>query len=550
MAKDFAVLRDLAHLSEKEMALLASPISPIILVHKRYDGPYALSPMVAPRTDLLGVMVPYTPLHLLLFNTMLDEAALRGVETLEVLVMTSANLAEEPLVYENDEALERLEPLADVFLMHNRRIVAPSDDSIVRIMGDEARAIRLGRGYAPYPVALSGDPREPAREGCVAGWGPDMKATIALQAGRFALIGPHLGDQETVAAQAFHRRAYEHFKRVFQQLPDTIVADLHPGYYSRKTALQESGASGARFLEVQHHHAHLTSVALECGLDGRLLALALDGTGYGSDGAVWGGEVLLGDGGRFRRVGTLRTLVLPGGESAIAQTWRLALAVLHETDPELMDEVLPQLKGRPFGSDASVVADMLRRNINCVSCTSLGRLFDAFSALMGICTEATYEAQAAIELENAASRAECADALPMALEYDEPRELMLIDWRPAAKAVAKALRREGLHPLALPEEYSQQNPKLMLPDVCCKLARGFIQGLVSAYGEAVRRAAGKEGITRVVLSGGCFQNKLLFEGFLEKLESSGLDVFTHSGVPMNDAGVSLGQLAHGLARRA
>jgi len=549
MAKDFAVLRDLAKLSEKEMALLASPISPIILAHKREDTPYVLSPMVAPRTDLLGVMVPYTPLHLLLFNTRLEEPTPGGADTLEVLVMTSANLSEEPLVYESEDALDRLAHLADGFLMHNRRIIAPSDDSIVRVMRGEARAVRLGRGYAPYPVALSRDRREPTPEGCVVGWGPDMKATIAIQAGRFAVIGPHLGDQETLAAQAFHRRTYEHFKRVFQQQPDTIVGDLHPGYYSRSLAKQEAETGGARFIDVQHHHAHLASVALECGVEGRVLALSLDGTGYGSDDAVWGGEVLLGDAGEFRRVGTIRSLPLPGGESAIEQTWRLALALLNETDSNLLDEALPHLKGKPFAPDAPVVADMLRRNINCVSSTSLGRLFDAFSAIMGICVEATYEAQAAIELETAASRVEAVETLPMIVEQGQEPGLLVIDWRPAVHAVVDALLQEKIAPLTLPEEYSPQDPSLKLPEVCCRLSRAFIQGLVEAYNEIAARIAKREGVTQVVLSGGCFQNALLFEGLMERLENSGLQVFTHSGVPMNDAGISLGQLAHGLARR-
>jgi len=548
MAKDFAVLRDLAQLTEKEMALLASPISPIILARKRDDTPYRLSPMVAPRTDLLGVMIPYTPLHVLLFNTQLDEPSAGGTDTLEVLVMTSANLAEEPLVYENGAALDRLAHLADAFLMHNRRIIAPSDDSIVRVMGGEARAIRLGRGYAPYPVALSRDPREPTPEGCVVGWGPDMKATIAMQAGRYAVIGPHLGDQETLAAQAFHRRTYEHFRRVFQQQPDAIVGDLHPGYYSRSLAKQEAEAGGAQFADVQHHHAHLASVALECGVEGQVLALSLDGTGYGSDGAVWGGEILLGDASEFRRVGTLRALALPGGESAIEQTWRLALAILNETDAKLLDEAVKRLKDMPFAPDVPVVAEMVRRNINCVPSTSLGRLFDAFSALMGICLEATYEAQAAIELETAASRVEEADALPMIIKQE--RGFLVIDWRPAVRAVIHALRQEKMAPLMLPEEYSAQDPSLKLPEVCCRLSRGFVQGLVEAYGETAVRIAVREGVTQVVLSGGCFQNALLFEGLIERLENSGLRVFTHSGVPMNDAGISLGQLAHGLARRA
>jgi len=547
MVKDFAVLRDLAVALEPELSLLASPISPIALVDKRADSPYILAPMVAPRTNLLGVMVPYTPLHLLLFNTERAEPTESGADTLEVLVMTSANLAEEPLVHGNDEALERLAHLADAFLLHDRPIIAPSDDSIVRVMAGEPRVLRLGRGYAPYPVALTRDPREAAPEGCTVGWGPDLKATFALQAGRFALISPHLGDQETLPAQAFHRRTYEHFQRVFRQSPDTIVADLHPGYHSRQRAQVEAKASGAMFTDIQHHHAHLASVMQEFGLDGEVVALSLDGTGYGTDETVWGGEVLVGDALDFERVGTLLQFPLPGGEEAIRETWRLALSLLHATDEKLLSNAVTSLEEAPFAAEALVVQAMLQRHINLVPCTSLGRLFDGFSALLGICLFATYEAQAAIELENAAAMATGEARLEM--ELDERNSLLVVDWRPALRGVLRELAQAKLTPLLLPEEFSPARTELRLPKAVCRLARGFIATLCRTYAEAAQRVGQQHGLSRVVLSGGCFQNKLLLEGMRQELQARGLQVYTHSAVPMNDAGVSLGQLAHGLARK-
>jgi len=547
MVKDFTVLRALADATEQELSLLASPISPIVLVDKRQDSPYTLAPMVAPRTSLLGVMVPYTPLHLLLFNTELERLTPTGADTLEVLVMTSANLAEEPLVYDNEEALERLAYLADAFLLHDRPIVAPSDDSIVRVMAGEPRVLRLGRGYAPYPVALCRDPREAAPEGCVVGWGPDLKATFALQAGRFALISPHLGDQETLPAQAFHRRSLEHFRRVFRQSPDAIAADLHPGYHSRRLALEEAQASGARFLDIQHHHAHLASVMQECGLEGEVIALTLDGTGFGTDETIWGGEILVGGLAGFARAGTLLQFPLPGGEEAIRETWRLALSLLNAASEELLSQTVAGLEQAPFRTEAEVVHAMLQRGINLVPCTSLGRLFDGFSALLGICLFATYEAQAAIELEGAAAAAPGETRLEMDLE--EREGLLVVDWRPAVRGVLRELARARIQPLLLPEEFSPAQTELRLPDAVRRLARGFISALTRANAEAAHRVGRQRGLDRVVLSGGCFQNKLLLEGMVQELHTRGLGVFTHSSVPMNDAGVSLGQLAHGLARK-
>ncbi len=449
------------------------------------------------------------------------------------------------------EALERLGRLADVFLLHDRRIVAPSDDSIVRMMAGEPRVMRLGRGYAPYPVALTRDPRKVLPTGCVVGWGPDLKATFAMQAGRFALISQHLGDQETLPAQAFHRRAYEHFQSVFRQQPDTIVADLHPGYHSRALAREEAEQTSARPLDAQHHHAHLASVMLENGLEGRVIALALDGTGYGTDGSVWGGEILVGDAAQYSRAGTLRTLPLPGGEAAIRHTWRLGLALVHETDVALFDSVMGELTRTPFAEDAKVVAEMLRGGVNLVPCTSLGRLFDAFSALLGICAEATYEAQAAIELEMAAARylAETKGDVEQDVEFElaERDGMIVLDYAPLVRAALGSLAEAGMHALWLGSAYPADDPLMPLPEVSKRLSLVFIRSLASAYAEVTQRIAERERISQVVLSGGCLQNKLLLERMVDALSRRGLDVYAHSAVPMNDAGIALGQLAHGLA---
>jgi hydrogenase maturation protein HypF len=285
---------------------------------------------------------------------------------------------------------------------------------------------------------------------------------------------------------------------------------------------------------------------LENGLEGDVIALALDGTGYGLDGAVWGGEVLVGTPESFGSVGTLYTLPLPGGEASVKHTWRLALALLHQTDDALLAHGMAQLPST-LDEDAKIVADMLQRQVNCVPCTSLGRLFDAFSALLGICGEATYEAQAAIELETTAARhLRCcagAEPIPFTLTYRND-SVMTIDYRPAVEATLARLADAGIRPFSFP---MMPTSGLTASPAVQSLAAGFIAGVAQVYSQAAYAASQREELMRVVLSGGCFQNKLLLEMMLAALKRVGLEPYTHSAVPMNDAGVSLGQIAHWLS---
>jgi len=543
MVKDFSVLREIAEVKSEELALLSSPMSPIVLVNKRLSATAErISPMVAPRTRLWGVMIPYSPLHLLLFNTFVEAGS---YETLEILVMTSANLSEEPLVYDNDDALFRLSDIADYFLMHNRRIVAPSDDSIVRFIGGIPRTLRIGRGYAPYPVALVRTPEQKAPKQCVLGFGAELKSTFAITAGRFALISPHLGDMENVPSQALHEKTLSHFQRVFRVKPKVVVADKHPLYYSRKLAEALAQREDANLLLVQHHFAHLVSSARENGISGRVISLSFDGTGYGDDGKIWGAEVLVGDDKEYKRRATIYELPLPGGEASIHETWRLGLSALFQSDEALLKRGLEALRRISLGEKAELVAEMLSRGISLVPSSSLGRLFDAFSSLLGICLHATYEAQAAIELEMMGLAAEKAEVL--GYKVLKENDLYVLDWRPAVVDALQALGKLNMEPFVLNGKQIPDSPYLPQIPVVSNLSLGFMIMLVRGFTEITAEISEEEGVDAVVLTGGCFQNKVLLEEFTRALTEKGLKVFSQSGIPANDAGVSLGQLAHGIS---
>ncbi len=541
VVKDIALLSQLVKINSDEMALLASPISPIVLLEKK-DTVISekISPLVAPRTSLFGVMVPYSPLHLLLFNTPLADGEDR---TLQVLVMTSGNLSEEPLAFENEEALLRLAGIADYFLMHNRRIVAPSDDSIVRFIMGVPRTLRIGRGYAPYPVALATREDEECLAQSILGFGADLKSTFCLSIGRFAVISPHLGDMENIFAQAFHRRTLEHYQKLFRQKPEVVVADKHPLYYSKKLARVFAKKNDAKFIEAQHHHSHLASAYIENHINGQVIALSFDGTGYGDDGTIWGAEVLVGDLNSFERVATIYTLNLPGGEASIHEPWRLGLSAIYSTEPSLAEDALSYLSPKNV-EGGRVVLKMIRDGVGLVPSTSLGRLFDAFSAILGICNQASYEAQPAIELEMCASQADKCEPLPYRIF--EKDYLLILDWRSAITRAIERLLSNGFVPFTLSDRNLSLTSHLDLPPLVRQLARAFIDMLISGFSEVASKTSEELGVNQVILSGGCFQNKLFLEGMHNKLKALGLRVIAQSGVPVNDAGVSLGQLAIGL----
>jgi hydrogenase maturation protein HypF len=396
MARDVAAVRQFAHLSPAEEALLTSKERPILLLDQKEAN--ALSPLVVPGNNTIGVMLPYTPLHYLL----LENLPL-ATSHLPLLVMTSANYSNEPIVKDNDEARERLATLADAFLMHNREIYGRCDDSVVRVMSlrdgnavtDHLLPLRRSRGYAPFPVKL------PFSVPPTLAVGGELKATFCLAKGEYGYMSQHIGDMENWETLQAFEAAVAHYKAIFRAAPERLVCDLHPGYLSTRWAQAQTAVP---VVAVQHHHAHIASVMAEHRLDGRtpVIGFSFDGTGYGTDGAVWGGELLLADYRGFTRAAHLKYVPLVGGDVAVKRPYRLALAHLHAAGLA-WDDDLPCVAACP-PDEQRVLRQMLAKQINSVPTSSMGRLFDAVAALLGIRQVVTYEGQAAIELEVIAAR--------------------------------------------------------------------------------------------------------------------------------------------------
>jgi hydrogenase maturation protein HypF len=500
-AKPFAVMsRDLqavaryARVSAAEAALLTSCQRPIVLLPK--TSPHPLADAIAPGNRWIGVMLPYTPVHHLLL-----------AEGFGALVMTSGNLSAEPIAIANDEALTRLEGIADYFLVHNRDILLRSDDSVVRHAAGETRFLRRSRGFVPTPVFLK-DPMPP-----ILACGAELKNTVCLTRGDQAFVSQHVGDMENLATFEFFRRTVDHLKRILDVSPQVVAHDLHPDYLSTRFAEDQSGL---RRVGVQHHHAHIVSCLAENRADGPVIGLAFDGTGYGSDGAIWGGEVLVAEAARFRRAAHLAYVPLPGGAAAIREPWRMALSYLWDAfgaDYRKLD--LPLLKDQD-AARVETVAAMIRRNLNAPPTSSLGRLFDAVAALAGIRYHVSFEGQAAMELEMAAGGAL---ERPYAVGWEEG-----------------AVRRIPPAPMV----------RGVVADLLAGVPAAVVSGrfhatLVDLFTRLCAALRLETGIGRVALSGGVFQNLLLFTGLKEGLEKQGFTVLSHTRVPTNDGGIALGQ---------
>lgn len=466
-AKPFAVM-----LPWHGHPLLHTPASPIVLV----ENPHALPAEIAPGNPLLGVMIPYSPLHALLME-----------ELRFPVVATSGNLTDDPICYEEREALERLRGIADLFLVHNRRILRPVDDSIVREIDGEAVILRRARGYAPLPLEA---PRELPE---MLSTGGHMKNTVAFARGRRVFLSQHLGDLSTPAALDNHRRMTADFRRIYEVRPRAVACDLHPDYASTATAR----AMDVELRAVQHHVAHLFSAVLEHGLEPPVFAASWDGTGAGADGTVWGGEFLLWEERVVRRTGCLRPFPLPGGEQAVREPRRSLLGVAWEMGrPEL---------ARPHFADNEwqVLLRMLERGLNCPWTTSVGRLFDAAASLLGLCDRASFEGEAAMRVEFAARGA--GGAQPVPVEQD---------WAPLFERLAGG----GLS------------------------AAGRAALLHASLAESIVSAARRSGVETVVLTGGCFQNALLAETAARRLREEGFRPLLHRRLPPNDGGLAAGQL--------
>jgi hydrogenase maturation protein HypF len=501
MVTDIDEAKRHCHVSPEEENLLTSPQSPIVLMRWREDS--SVSREVAPNLRFLGIMLPYTPLH----HVLLRDTGLP-------LVMTSGNLSEEPIARDNDEALRRLSGIADYFLIHNRDIYSRYDDSVAIMERGSSQLIRRARSYAPYPIRL------PFAAKQVLGCGAEEKNTFCLTRDNYAFLSQHIGDMENVETLEHFDNTISLYKRLFHVKPKIIAHDLHPDYLATKYA-RELGESGMKIVPVQHHHAHIASCLADNGLESPVIGVAFDGTGMGADGSIWGGEFLVADYRNAHRAGHLEYLPLPGGATAIKRPYRTAVAyVLTLLGENALNHVLPVMK-EADDMEIEVIKRQIERKINSPLSSSMGRLFDAISALLGIRGKIDYEGQAAVELEMAAYEE----------DYDHAQESY-----PYRIVEDQGIRIVHLRDLlsAVMEDLHQGTSK-------GRISVKFHNTVARMINEMCHLIADETGITQVALSGGVFQNRLLSRKAVSLLESSGFQVFTHRQVPCNDGGISLGQ---------
>ena len=500
--------RRICMINDVEADALSSPERPIVLMQKR--GGTMLAENIAPGVRDIGLMLPYTPLHHLMF--VCSEAP-------PAIVMTSGNLTNEPICRENGEALERLSRIADFFLLHDRRIVNRIDDSVVRIIGGRPRMVRRSRGYAPMPIGLL------ARFPELIATGGLLKNTFCISRGGGAILSQHIGDLDNPDTFRFFEEGIRHMKAMFEVTPEAAACDMHPDYASTRYA------KGLRLpvYHVQHHHAHAAAVMAEHGLSGPCLAVIMDGTGLGQDGTVWGGEIMLVRPTCFKRLGRLGHLMLPGGDAAARQPWRMAMsAVFSAFGAAGLDAALPDsLASIPY-KKREIIAGMLKAGFNTPVSSSCGRLFDAVSALVGICDTAEYEGHAAMAFEAlscevAGAKKHCVYPVDI-LEQDG---VLVLDHSNMIKSVLKDIGA------GVP---------------AAEIGASFHLWLIKALCIILRMLSLKTGVKSVVLGGGCMQNRILLDGLLCGLWEAGLTPYAGEMVPANDGGISLGQIVIGGAR--
>jgi hydrogenase maturation protein HypF len=498
LAADLAAARRLTEVSDTAAGLLTSQARPIVLLPRRPGADIAAA--TAPGNRDLGIMLPYTPLHHLLARTVARP-----------IVLTSGNVSDEPIAYRDDDALARLGAIADAFLTHDRAIHIRTDDSVARVFRGRPALLRRSRGYVPEPVVVrAGFPRP------VLACGAELKNTFCLAKEHHAFISQHVGDLENAATLRSFTEGIDHFRRLFDIDPRVVAYDLHPEYLSTKYALDAGDAEGVDLVGVQHHHAHIASCLADNDFDPDrpVIGVAFDGTGYGLDGTIWGGEFLVADYARFRRAGHLAPVPMPGGAAAIRQPWRMAAAYLEQTPADRLD-----VWRRNQERWAAVVA-MARRGVNSPLTSSAGRLFDAVAALLGVRDTVNYEGQAAIELEQLADPAE-RGAYPAAIDASfGPDSPFRADGGDLVRAVVADLGAG------------------VAREVVAARFHNGVAALIEAGCLLLRDAGGLED---VALSGGVFQNVLLLERAVSRLTGRGFRVLTHSRVPCNDGGISLGQ---------
>ncbi|MDF2988399.1 MAG: (NiFe) hydrogenase maturation protein HypF [Eubacterium sp.] len=531
MMKNLEVVERFCHVTDKEKELLQAATCPIVLLEKKIH--IALPDEIANLNRYLGVMLPYTPIHYLLF----EQEAFP-----EVLVMTSGNLSSEPIFYGDKEAMEGLVGIADAFLTNNREIYIRTDDSVTRVFNEQEYIIRRSRGYVPIPLKLElqkllqidSTVKIPSVLAC----GGELKNVFCLNKGNMFYMSHHIGDLENESTNKAYVNAVEHFKKLFDINPEQIAYDLHPNYFSTQYALEQGFEDKTG---VQHHKAHIASCMAENGLSGEVIGVSFDGTGYGEDGKIWGGEFFKGGYYGFERSGRLQYVMMPGSDSAVKHPWKMALSHLFSAgllNAVAADDETCRRNGGPIGEtrqdcrilsgissgDIAFTLRMLERKLNCPETSSMGRFFDAVSALLGIKTDISYEGQAAIELEYFA-RLKGAKPYEAALEFDETGGFVVRTDSIIHQLLEDIQRKKGLELIA-------------------SSFHSTISEIILAGCSEIRKSSK---LNRVVLSGGVFQNITLLGMSFELLKKNGFEVYTHSRVPANDGGIALGQAIMSIA---
>ncbi|MDO8885629.1 carbamoyltransferase HypF [Candidatus Oleimmundimicrobium sp.] len=500
MMSDIDTVKKFCFVNEKEEKLLLSYRRPIVLL-KMFPSS-TISDLVAPNNNYLGVMLPYTPLHYLILK-----------ESNMVLVMTSGNLSEEPIAFENDEAMERLGDIADYFLLHDRDVYSRYDDSVARVSDGKEVMIRRARGYAPLPIHLPFESKE------ILACGPELKNTFCLTKGKHAFISQHIGDMENQDTLEHFEQTLALYKRLFRIEPKIIAYDLHPEYLSTKFA---KSLEGMKLIGVQHHHAHIVSCMVENGIEDKVIGVSFDGTGYGTDGTIWGGEFLVADWKSFERYAHLRYVPMPGGEGAIKKPYRMALGYLYSFFGGKIEELdIDFLKGLDE-VELKNIRIQIEKDLNSPMTSSCGRFFDAVSALVGVCDVVDYEGQAAIELEMVA-QADVDERYDFKLEENSRKtqlSSLIVDTKPIIMGVIDDLKI-GLSNSEISAKFHNTVAAFVIA-VCNKLRE-------------------EKGINKVVLSGGVFQNLFLSNKLMRELRDKGFKVYFQRKVPCNDGGISLGQ---------
>jgi hydrogenase maturation protein HypF len=495
MCRNIEEVKEHCKVTQEEERLLLSVERPIVILNRKQDSLIARA--VAPYQNTIGVMLPYSPLHHLLLNG-----------PLKALVMTSGNVSDEPIAYKNDEAKNRLHYIADYFLFHNREIHMRCDDSVTRIFEGKPYVLRRSRGYVPFPIKL------PFSLEMILACGGELKNSFCVTRGHYAFMSHHVGDLENLETLTSFEEGIEHFKKLFYIEPKAVAYDLHPDYLSTQYALSIPDIPK---VGVQHHHAHIVSVMAENGIEGDIIGVALDGTGFGPDGTIWGGEFIRASLRDFIRLAHLKPVPMPGGTMAIKEPWRMAMVYLTEAFGDETDHLKINLTRRVDFQKWEILKKMIEKKINTPWTSSMGRFFDAISSILSVRDEVHYEGQAAIELEMVADP-EGGGEYPFRIHLEE--KPMVIDTIETVRGIVRDLI-DGVSPSKISGKFHRT-----------------IASLIIRTCEAIRA---KEGLNQLALSGGVFQNIFLLSLVKKGLKESGFEVYTHHLVPPNDGGISLGQ---------